>query len=308
MTPRSATIAQRIRPLIGRASKAAAVRAQQWLDRAGNGQRISFDPPDTTDTTAMFVWRRSVTPISRPQYLWSVLAAAKEAHNLGIPRISAIECGVAGGNGLVALEAVAETAESLLGVGIDVYGFDSGTGMPEPQDPRDAPFVIQGGIFNMDVPALEARLGRARLVLGPVEKTVPRWLAEEHPPIGFVAFDLDYYSSTVHALGLLDGDPSRVLPRVVCYLDDIFGFGWSDFNGERAAIAEFNQMHAHRKVGPIHGLKYELPRSEFEQAWPEKIYLAHIFDHERYTTFEGPAAARWYEELRLAPKDPPATT
>jgi hypothetical protein len=237
-----------------------------------------------------------------------VLAAAKLARSLCVERISVIEFGVAGGNGLLALESVAELVEPLLGVGIDVFGFDLGTGMPEPQDLRDAPFVIQRGIFDMDVPALEARLSRARLVLGPVETTAKGWLAEEHSPVGFVAFDLDYYSSTVHALSLLDGSSDRVLPRVVCYFDDIFGLGWSDFNGERAAITEFNQLHPHRKVGPVHGLKYGLPRSERELSWPEKIYLAHIFDHNRYADFEGPLSTGWYDELRLSPREPPAAT
>jgi hypothetical protein len=226
------------------------------------------------------------------------------AAGLGIERISAIECGVAGGNGLIALESVAEFVEPLLGVGVDVFGFDSGTGMPEPRDLRDAPFAIRGGDFDMDVRALASRLSRARLVFGHVEKTVSQWLAEEHPPIGFVAFDLDYYSSTVQALGLLDSDPGRVLPRVLCYFDDIFGLGWSDFNGERAAITDFNEQHSDRKVGAVHGLKYSLPRSEFELSWPEKIFMAHLFDHHRYADFEGPLPASWYEELRLLPEGP----
>ncbi|HEY1636147.1 MAG TPA: hypothetical protein VGL48_14885 [Acidimicrobiales bacterium] len=259
-----------------------------------------------TDITSMFTWCRATAGTSRPHYLWSVLAAAKLARSLGIERMSAIEFGVAGGNGLLALESVAELVESLLGVGIDVFGFDSGTGMPEPQDLRDAPFVIQGGNFPMDVHALETRLSRGRLVLGPVETTAREWLAEEHPPVGFVAFDLDYYTSTMHAFHLLDGDSGRILPRVVCYFDDIFGLGWSDFNGERAAIAEFNEIHTHRKVGPVHGLKYGLPRTEFELSWPEKIYLAHIFEHDRYSEYEGPLSARWYDELRLSPGSRPS--
>jgi hypothetical protein len=305
MTVYITNVSQRVPPRVGRRARTAARHARQWV------KNISVpsgppDLPDTNDITSMFTWCRAGAGTSRPHYLWSVLAAAKLARSLGIERISAIECGVAGGNGLLALESVAESAESLLGVGIDVFGFDSGTGMPAPRDLRDAPYAIQGGNFPMDVRALEARLSRARLVLGPVESTVGQWLAEERPPIGFVAFDLDYFSSTVHALGLLDGDPSRLLPRVACYFDDIFGPGWSDFNGERAAITEFNHLHSRRKIGPVYGLKYALPRSEFELSWPEMIYLAHIFDHDRYADYEGKLSARWYDELRLSPGEPPA--
>jgi hypothetical protein len=296
----------RVPRLMGRRLRGRALRARQWVNSI-SALTEAPDPPDTTDITSMFSWCRAVASTPRPHYLWSVLTAAKLARNLGIERISAIECGVAGGNGLLALESVAQSAESLLGVGIDVVGFDTGTGMPAPTDLRDAPFAIQSGNFSMDVPALEARLGRANLVLGPVETTVRRWLSEGHPPIGFVAIDVDYFSSTVQALGLLDGDPSRILPRVVCYFDDILGPSWSDFNGERAAISEFNQLHPHRKVGPVYGLKYGLPRSEFELSWPEQIFVAHIFDHDRYGDYEGSLSAHWYEELRLAQGEPPST-
>ncbi|MHC4129678.1 MAG: hypothetical protein ACYSUA_16250, partial [Planctomycetota bacterium] len=41
-------------------------------------------------------------------------------------RISALEFGVAGGNGLLALERAAMRLAEIFGVEIDVYGFDSG--------------------------------------------------------------------------------------------------------------------------------------------------------------------------------------
>src|SRR6187549_2659720 len=47
-----------------------------------------------------------------PQYTWGVLQAAHLATTLGIRRISVIEFGVAGGNGLVALERAFERAEA----------------------------------------------------------------------------------------------------------------------------------------------------------------------------------------------------
>ena len=42
-------------------------------------------------------------------------------------------------------------------------------------------------------------------------------------PVGFVAFDLDYYSSTVAALKIFDGPHETHLPRVHCYFDDLAG-------------------------------------------------------------------------------------
>jgi hypothetical protein len=48
------------------------------------------------------------SPAARPQYVWGVLNGAFLARALGIPRISVIEFGVAGGNGLVVLESIAD--------------------------------------------------------------------------------------------------------------------------------------------------------------------------------------------------------
>jgi hypothetical protein len=36
------------------------------------------------------------------------------------------------------------------------------------------------------------------------------------------------------------------------------------------------------------------------------IFLAHIFDNDRYADYEGSLSARWYEELRLSPEEPPS--
>ena len=109
----------------------------------------------------------------RPNYLWGTLCAASLARALGIPRISVIEFGVAGGNGLVALERAAEEAERLSGVGIDVYGFDTGRGLPKPKDYRDLPQLWGEGNYRMDVERLQKRLSRARLLLGPVGRPSP---------------------------------------------------------------------------------------------------------------------------------------
>jgi hypothetical protein len=218
----------------------------------------------------------------RPQYVWGVLQAAMIAKALGLERMSALELGVAGGNGLVALERAAKEAESLLGVGIDVYGFDTGTGMPPPVDHRDAPFSVREGQFDMDVPKLKSRLERAELVLGDVRETAPAFLGRERAPVGFVSFDIDYYSSTMDALQLFEGDAHRLLPRVLCYFQGILWHPWGEFNGNRAAIKDFNAGHESRKISPVYGLKYSLPSSEYRRPWPEMMYVVEIFDHELY--------------------------
>jgi hypothetical protein len=249
----------------------------------------------------MFLWCLEHEPAAaaRPQYLWGALQAASEGRNQGLTSVSVLEFGVAGGNGTVALERAGSAAERLLGVHVAVFGFDTGTGMPPPKDHRDLPWAIRPGYFVMDEGALRNRLTRTELVLGPVAETVAAWSAADHPPAGFAAFDLDYYSSTVDALRLLDAPADHVLPRVVCYFDDIFGYGWTDFTGERAAIADYNASHRERKVGPLYGLKYELPDSEWRRPWPEQMYVAHLFDHPRYREFVYELPPAWFDAHRL---------
>jgi hypothetical protein len=239
---------------------------------------------------------------TRPQYLWPLLHATQVARALRIPRIAALEFGVAGGNGLLAMERAAAAATEHSGTEVAIFGFDTGSGMPPPADPRDAPWLIEPSYFDMDEAALRARLNGSQLVLGPVADTVAGWSASGHPPIGFIAFDLDYYSSTMQAFGVLEGDPERLLPRVPCYFDDVFGYGWTDFMGARAAMDEFNRDHDERKIGKIHGLRYELPPEESQQPWHEKLYVLHLFDHPRYADREGSIDQRWFEAHRLSPE------
>ena len=249
-----------------------------------------------------YAWCVDTGVDSRPQYLWPLLHSAHAARGLGLERIAALEFGVAGGNGLLALERAAAAATRLSGTEIDIFGFDTGTGMPVPKDPRDAPWLIEPALFDMDEAALRARLDHARLVLGDVAETVDAWSREDHAPVGFVAFDLDFYSSTASALRVLEGAPDALMPRVLCYFDDIFGHSWTDFMGPRAAIDEFNEAHAQRKVAKLHGLRFELPPHEFAAQWHEKLYVAHLFDHPRYADLEGKADEGWADAHRLPPQ------
>jgi hypothetical protein len=260
------------------------------------------EPPASTDVAVTFPWCLQRGVRTRSQYLWGALLGVRIARALELPAISILELGVAGGNGLLALERAALAVSELSGVTVEVYGFDTGTGMPSPSDPRDAPWLIEPGWFELDEQALRLRLTSAKLVLGPVAETVPEFLRSEHPPVAFVAFDLDYYSATVDALALLSAPTERLLPRVACYFDDIFGYAWTDFAGERAAIAEFNAAHEHRKIGKIHGLRYSLPASEHPLAWHEQMYLLHAFDHPAYSAPEGALAEGWLAAHRLAPE------
>ena len=70
--------------------------------------------------------RLSGVSAGRPHYVWGVLNGVYLAQALGFDRVSAIEFGVAGGNGLVTLELIADKMRRYFGVEVDVYGFDAG--------------------------------------------------------------------------------------------------------------------------------------------------------------------------------------
>jgi hypothetical protein len=212
------------------------------------------------------------------------MQGASLAMILGLPKVSVIEFGVAGGNGLLALETISELVERKINVGIDVFGFDSGIGLPKPEDFRDQPNMWFEGQLPMDRAKLEPNLRRAKLCLGPVKETLPPFIAGNPAPIAFVSFDLDLYSSTRDALLLFKSDYAYLLPRVVSYFDDICGYTYNDYCGERAAIAEFNTANDPRKICPIYGLRYFIPRFARNDLWPDCMYFAHFFEHPLYGT------------------------
>lgn len=227
---------------------------------------------------------------ARPQFAYGIYQAARQAKALGYRSFSVIEFGVAGGNGLVAMEAIAAEIGRAMGVKIEVYGFDTGQGMPPPTDYRDAPFIWQAGQFRMDVEALQGRLNGAKLIIADVETGLRRFLAEKPAPVGFVSFDMDYYSSTVKALALCEAGHGAFLPRALFYFDDIVGDDSElhcEFIGELLAIREFNEAHAAMKIARIHGLA---SKRVIPDHWHIKTYVLHRFEHPRYCDFAGEKA------------------
>jgi hypothetical protein len=220
----------------------------------------------------------------RERYYYCVYQAAKLAKRLSYDKISVIEFGVAGGNGLLELEKCAAAASKIINIKIEVYGFDTGEGLPVSVSYRDLPFVWNKGLFKMDIEKLKKRLTSAQLVIGDVRETGKTFFEKYTPaPIGAVMFDMDYYSSTIGAFNLFESSQEHYLPRIFTYFDDILGDSdclLSDYTGERLAINEFNESHGNMKFSPA----YHLITAEKVRKWYHQIYILHSFEHKDYNT------------------------
>ncbi len=185
------------------------------------------------------------------------------------------------------MERIAKEVNKLLGVGINIYGFDLETGLPSPSDYRDLPYAWQKGFYKMDKRLLLSKIKKAELVLGDVSQTVPTFCNRNIAPIGFIAFDLDYYTSTAAALKIFGIEDSKLLPRVFCYFDDTIGSDGelhSEYSGELLAIKEFNQNHSERKIAAIHQLS---DKRIIKSYWCNATYILHVFNHPRYNVYIG---------------------
>lgn len=223
--------------------------------------------------------------IDRPHYGYCLLQAASLAKKLGHQGVSVIEFGVAGGNGLLNLEMHAREVRKLMNIEVQIYGFDTGRGLPPPVDYRDLPYHWKPGFFAMDVDKLRSSLTSSKLIFGNVAETVPSFIQLYDPaPIGALLMDLDYYSSTKEALRLFDLHRTRVIPRAFTYFDDVTGDDttlYNEYTGALLAINEFNANHdAQKFCKAIH-----LETRPYPQTWYHQIYIYHDFTAPDYGRF-----------------------
>jgi len=224
--------------------------------------------------------------VDRPQYAFGVLAAADIARFCGVGRITVIEFGVAEGKGLFNLCALAEEVSHVTDVRIEVVGFDTGQGLPRLEDYRDHPEIWSEGDFGgIGQELMESKLPyNARMVWGDVRDTLREAVRSLRSPVGFVANDLDLYSSTLASLSLFDAPIDKLLPVVITYFDDTLGSPTrmgslfrNRWCGQLAAIDDFNLSHQRRKIDQIRTLKARRPLDR--ELWLDQMYAVHAFDH-----------------------------
>jgi hypothetical protein len=199
----------------------------------------------------------------------------------------------------MSLQSISTALAAHFKIEIDVYGFDTGNGLPEPVDFRDLPHVWARGFYTMDKQRLVARLTSAKLILGDIGDTLPVFLESITAPIGFVAFELDYYSSTRKGLEIFRCAQSKRLARVFCTFGSTIEpprACYNDWVGELCAIREFNEASAERKLAPLPGLRW---MRRFPARWNDAFYVFHDFRHPLYSQCLTPSMPR-HSQMPLA--------
>ena len=227
-------------------------------------------------------WRQKALFDALPysQYATGLQTACRYADTFGEKKFTAIEFGVAGGNGLLALARHAQQIKRHTGIEVDVVGFDTGIGLPAIEEWRDAPWLYSPGDYPGDPSALRKRLqGRAELVLGDVRHTFREWLrGERRAPIGFISIDVDYYSSTAEILdNLASCAAETLLPIASVYFDDILCFGVPRCAGELAAVEEFNRNNSTRQFDRADWVSEFRPYRD--ALWLQRLFDLYSFDH-----------------------------
>ena len=101
-----------------------------------------------------------------------------------------------------------------------------------------------------------------------------------HAPIGYIIYDLNYYTSTKHSFEILKKQDKFYLPRLINYFDDN-SFS-TDQEGELKAILEFNKNNK-KKLSQIHEFAEIL--STYYSKWiflGKRFRIMNNFNHKKY--------------------------
>tara|TARA_B100000965_G_scaffold137739_2_gene114595 strand:+ start:1970 stop:2824 length:855 start_codon:yes stop_codon:yes gene_type:complete len=207
--------------------------------------------------------------IPRPNYALGILMAAHQAKELDYKKISIIELGCWNFEGLIDIENYIHDIKKFIDIDFNVYGFELGTGhIKEEIDPKNRLYELSGGDYTFKKKDNLKKLKFSKLILGDVKDTAPKFLEESHldeAPLGFIIFDLGFYTSAKHALQLLKSDSKKYLPRSIIYSDN--NYFVLENEADKAAFAEFNQ-EGNKIISPIGELAEQMSVS-----WNKWIFL-----------------------------------
>ena len=218
----------------------------------------------------------------RQHHAYCILKCAEEAKRLNINTISLIEFGVANGAGLMNISKLSKKVTKVTGIEFKIYGFDTGAGMPVPKSFEDHPELYKVGDYPMDLINLKLKLdNNVELIIGDLDKTIKNFSQNVlNFPIGFISLDVDYYSSSVQALNLLDSiNSNQLLPCTYLYVDDIEEDTHNSICGELGAIASFNKNNC-KNIFIEKNSNIRWNRVFKNAKWIDKIFYIHNFNHE----------------------------
>jgi hypothetical protein len=220
----------------------------------------------------------------RPEYAYCMYYSAILAKKLNYKKISFIEFGVAGGNGLAFIEKFSRKISNELNIKIEIYGFTSKNGMPKPKDYKDLPYWFKENLYPTNTKIVKNLLSESKLIYGDVKKTTRDFVKKYNPaPIAAIFNDLDYYYSTINSFNIFKASSRFFLPRVFCYFDDIVGTEnemYNNYTGELLAIKNFNKNNRYKKIS----INCNLVANSFD-LWRFQIYYYHNFKHPNYNKY-----------------------
>ena len=143
------------------------------------------------------------------------------------------------------LEHYSLVIKKFLKIDFEIFGFTLKGGLPKyKKNPYDRLYRWGPGETPLTVKKNLKILKISKVFFGDVKNTLPIFMKKnlsEDSPIGFIVYDLNYYTSTKYALDVLKGKDKFYLPRLYNYFDDN-SFS-SDDEGEVKAIKEFNKKN-----------------------------------------------------------------
>lgn len=238
--------------------------------------------------------------IPRQPYAFGIKEAFSIAKAEKATKIYLVEFGVAAGAGLFSMAHIASRLSARYQVDYEVIGFDTGEGMPKAVDYRDHPEKYREGDFPPANLTPDKLPKKTRIYYGDVAREVKKFAAaieEENGQVGFIAIDVDYYSSTVKCLELFEVPAVSLLSRVPVYLDDVNNIDHNPYCGELLAIEEFNERQdIPRKICQMNQLRNW--RIFKNALWLDQMYFLHVFDS-RYRKVE-----TWQNEKQVVLANP----
>ena len=213
--------------------------------------------------------------IPRPHYALGLILSAEQAINLGYKSIKVIELGCFNFDGIIDLEHYASDIKKFINIDIQIYGFTLKSGLPKTnQNSFDRLYRWSPDEFGYSKKQNYKNIKKSKIYFGNIKDTIPKFKKDikkkiTESPIGFIIFDLDFYTSTKKALSLLKMNENSYIPRPYLYFDD-HSFS-SKYEGERKAIMEFNSKEKN-KISDIGEFAEQL-----SILWSKWIYLGKRF-------------------------------